>query len=66
MGVIVHDIKSLASGFECCVFTFVGRAANSVAHILTSKGLSGLGYNFWIESPPNWLFGSLLRDESIS
>ncbi|KAI8534829.1 hypothetical protein RHMOL_Rhmol10G0127200 [Rhododendron molle] len=44
----------------------IKRSSNLVAHLLASKGLIGLGYSRWTESPPVWLFDPLSRDEVSS
>lgn len=49
LGVILHDIKGLGLRFQCCVFYFVRRTANLVAHVLASKSVVGLGSLLWTD-----------------
>ncbi|KAI8560335.1 hypothetical protein RHMOL_Rhmol04G0247300 [Rhododendron molle] len=49
--IIIDDIKVLSRCFAC-IFSYSHRSCNSVAHLLASKGLIGLGYSRWTESPP--------------
>lgn len=62
--VIIHDIQVMRGNFQCCIFSFVRRTGNNVAHVLASKSLSGLGHSRWTESPPSWLLDPLSRDGS--
>ncbi|KAI8566601.1 hypothetical protein RHMOL_Rhmol02G0053400 [Rhododendron molle] len=55
--IIIEDIKVLSRSFASCIFSYSHRSSNSVAHLLASKGLIGLGYSRWTESPP---FGFLI------
>ncbi|KAI8534830.1 hypothetical protein RHMOL_Rhmol10G0127200 [Rhododendron molle] len=64
--IIIDDIKVLSRCLAHCIFSYSHRSSNLVAHLLASKGLIGLGYSRWTESPPVWLFDPLSRDEVSS
>lgn len=50
--IIVNDIQTLSRCFASCIFSYSCRSSNSVAHLLASKGLFGVGYSLWTEFPP--------------
>ncbi|XP_058195036.1 uncharacterized protein LOC131311559 [Rhododendron vialii] len=64
--IIIDGIKVLSRYFASCIFSYRHRSSNSVVHLLASKGLIGLGYSRWTESPPIWLLDPMSRDEVSS
>ncbi|KAM7472433.1 hypothetical protein LguiA_010616 [Lonicera macranthoides] len=64
VGLIINDCKSLVKGFNQCVFSFVRRSANSVAHSLARAANSVSGRVSWMSHPPLFISDVLVSDLS--
>ena len=64
--VVVQDAFRLQRCFDSCLFGFVKRAYNNVAHVVSSHGCSGEGVVSWSDSPPVWLLSALMADSSLN
>lgn len=63
-GLIVDDIKDLASKFEKVDFDYVKGSANNVAHVLSREACSLSDYTEWFSSPPVFIVDALSTDLS--
>ncbi|XP_031122526.1 uncharacterized protein LOC116025437 [Ipomoea triloba] len=61
-GLLVDDIKELASSINDVEFRFVKRFANCVAHTVAREALSMSGCGEWFDIPPIFLVNCLSRD----
>lgn len=57
---ILTNCKTIMSCFDLCLFVWVKRSANNVAHVLASKGLSVS--SSWTGRPSDWLAQPLELD----
>ncbi|MBA0731259.1 hypothetical protein Golax_023064 [Gossypium laxum] len=49
LGLIIQDIKGKVRGFDSVTFGFVGRSANTTAHVLARSGCRLPAPQYWIE-----------------
>ncbi|MBA0618008.1 hypothetical protein Godav_027405 [Gossypium davidsonii] len=52
LGLIIQDIKGKVRGFDSVTFGFVGRSANTTAHVLARSGCRLPAPQYWIEEAP--------------
>ena len=64
VGLVINDCKSLAKGFNHCVFSFVRRSANGVAHCLARAASSVSGRACWMFHPLTFIYDVLDFDLS--
>ncbi|XP_019158441.1 PREDICTED: uncharacterized protein LOC109155163 [Ipomoea nil] len=61
-GVLIDDVKEMASLIHDVQFYFVKRPANCAAHTLAREACSVSGYGEWFDTPPALLVSCLFRD----
>ena len=61
-GHVIHDVLMLANGFRSCKLFHVKHIGNSVGPFLVRKIVSSNELQVWIESSPNDIAPSVIRD----
>ncbi|XP_031091124.1 uncharacterized protein LOC115996122 [Ipomoea triloba] len=61
-GMLVDDVKELASMIYDVNFRFVKRSANCAAHTVAREAFSVSGYREWLDTPPLFLVSCLASD----
>ncbi|KAL5580419.1 hypothetical protein UlMin_012861 [Ulmus minor] len=66
-GIVLSDIKQLASTLNVVSFNYSPRICNGVAHCLAKNALHRLNTEFWLDAfQPSWLVSVLLADFNAS
>ncbi|KAL5579373.1 hypothetical protein UlMin_011815 [Ulmus minor] len=66
-GIVLSDIKQLASTLNVVSFNYSPRFCNGVAHCLAKNALRRLNTEFWLDAfQPSWLVSVLLADFNAS
>ncbi|KAL5563849.1 hypothetical protein UlMin_033596 [Ulmus minor] len=66
-GIVLSDIKQLASTLNVVSFNYFPRICNGVAHCLAKNALHRLNTEFWLDVfQPSWLVSVLLADFNAS
>ncbi|KAL5564839.1 hypothetical protein UlMin_028003 [Ulmus minor] len=62
-GIVISDIKQLASTLNVVFFNYFSRICNGVAHCLARNALHMLSSEYWFDdTQPSWLVSVLLAD----
>ncbi|KAL5576098.1 hypothetical protein UlMin_017797 [Ulmus minor] len=62
-GIVINDIKQLASTLNVVSFNYFSRTCNGVAHCLARNSFHRLSYEYWVgDAQPSWLVSTLLAD----
>ncbi|KAL5566623.1 hypothetical protein UlMin_029787 [Ulmus minor] len=62
-GIVINDIKQLASTLNVVSFNYFSRTYNRVAHCLARNALHRLSFEHWFgDTQPSWLVSVLLVD----
>ncbi|GMI76104.1 hypothetical protein like AT4G29090 [Hibiscus trionum] len=63
---VTWSIKSLAAGFESCMFQFVPREGNRTAHTLAQAARTAGEDRFWVEDAPEEVLAVAETDRKLS